>query len=154
MTDVEIVVRFFAFRDKDTISGSVRGMLDDVTSKNRFATEKELTELRKEFEDALDLCVSVFGDQVFRLPPQEEGTKAKLSRPLFDAEMVAMHLHRDRKEEITERSDAIKEEVLRLARPHAATYDLIVGRANTSASIKERIEAVSATILRVLDGTA
>lgn len=154
MTDVEIVVRFFAFRDKDQISGSVRAMLDDVTKENRYATNEQIDELRKDFENALDACVSVFGDAIFRLPAQGENGRPKLSRPLFDAEMVAMYLHRDRAEEIFERADEIRDAVLGLAHVETATYELMVGRANTAASIKERIETVSDAIVRVLDGNA
>lgn len=154
MTDVEIVVRFFAFREKANISGSVRGMLDDVTKANRYSTEADLNMLRQDFENALDMCVVVFGDQIFRLPAQNENGKSKLSRPLYDAEMVAMHMHRHRKGEIVERAEDIKVEVLGLAANGTTTYDLMVGRANTASSIKSRIEAVSDAIVRVLDGNA
>ncbi|WP_286799489.1 DUF262 domain-containing protein [Oceanicaulis sp. UBA2681] len=154
MTDVEIVVRFFAFKDKDSISGSVRGMLDDVTKRNRYASENELAKLREDFEVALDMCVEVFGDDVFRLPPQGAAGRPKLSRPLFDAEMVGMYLHRERKDEIFSRSDRLKTEILGLATDGAESYELMVGRANTASSIKDRIEAVSEAIVRVLDGNA
>lgn len=154
MTDVEIVVRFFAFKDKDSISGSVRGMLDDVTKRNRYANEADLAQLREEFEAALDMCVRVFGDDVFRLPLQGAGGKSKLSRPLFDAEMVGMHLHRARRDEIVARSEDVKAEILGLAADGAENYELMVGRANTATSIKDRIEAVSQAIVRVLDGNA
>lgn len=154
MTDVEIVVRFFAFRDKDAVSGSVRGMLDQVTKDNRNASEKQLLTFRHDFEDALDTCTKVFGDDVFRLPPQTENGRPKLSRPLYDAEMVAMHLHRDRKEDIVRHAASVKAEVLGLAKVGARTYELMVGRANTAASIKDRIGAVSGATMRVLDGNA
>lgn len=154
MADVEIVIRFFAFRDKDKIAGSVRGMLDNITKKHRHASEAELKTFRYDFETALDMCIRVFGSDVFRLPAQAGGGKSKLSRPLFDAEMVSMHLHRDRKDEIYQKATRVKAAVLGLAKVGAPTYDLMVGRANTSASIKSRIEEVSKAILGVLDGGA
>ncbi|MEQ1694344.1 MAG: DUF262 domain-containing protein [Hyphomicrobiaceae bacterium] len=154
MTDVEIVVRFFAFRDKENISGSVRGMLDNITKKHRHATTAELASFRQDFETALDMCVKVFGEETFRLPAPKGAEKSKLSRPLFDAEMVAMHLQRERKDDVVKRASEIKSAVLGLTEINASTYGLMIGRANTASSIKSRIEAVSDAIVRVLDGHA
>lgn len=152
MADVEIVVRFFAFRDVAEISGSVRGMLDATTKKYRFATESELNLLRQDFEGALRLCVNVFGAEAFRLPTSDG--KTRLSRPLFDAEMVSMHQLRERRVSIIEKADEVKLAVMGLAMAGAETYELMVGRANTSSSIKSRIEAVCRAIVGVLDGQA
>lgn len=154
MADVEIVIRFFAFKDKDAISGSVRGMLDDVMKTNRHASEQELTAFREDFVDALNTCIEVFQENVFRLPPHVDNGKPKLSRPLFDAEMAAMYSHRHRKQEILDQAAEIRDAVAGLAEVGSKSYDLMVGRANTAASIKERIETVSRAIERVLDGDA
>ncbi len=147
MTDAEIILRFFAFSNLEEISGSVRGMLDKTMQKYRHCTDEERNGYRKDFIDSLTLCTDVFGDQVFRLPAKDGGGKSTLSRPLYDAEMVAMHTLRARAQDIREKSDEISDAVLALTKPDSKDYELMVGRGNTAATIKERIERVIEVVL-------
>jgi hypothetical protein len=146
MLDVEIVLRFFAFRNDEGISGSVRGMLDGTMKTLRNPDASFLVELRAEFTEALDTARAVFGDQVFRLPPPTGRTRGTLSRPLYDAEMVALYRLRDKRDAIVEKAAEISKAVLALAMPDSPSYDLIVGRGNTAALVKERISLVYETI--------
>ena len=152
MSDVEIVIRFFAFKNPEAISGSVRSMLDETLKKNRHFNELELETCKKDFIKCLELCVSVYGRDVFRLPKNKSKNDSILSRPLYDAQMIGMYLHLDRHDEIIKNSAKIKEKMSLLTRPEGGHYDLMVGRANTSQSIKERIYAVSTMIEEVLNG--
>ncbi len=138
MTDVEIVLRFFAFYDVDKISGSVRSMLDGVMKRHKGASKDTATKLKKDFLDALEVSIEVMGDMVFRIPNTATG-RHTLSRPLFDAEMVAFHILKNRKNEIIKNRTAIRDAILQLASPESEHYDLIIGRANTAAAIKDRI---------------
>ena len=146
MLDVEIVLRFFAFREDATISGSVRGMLDNTMKNLRNPTEAALGLLKAEFTEALSTARAVFGNQVFRLPPPEGRPRGTLSRPLYDAEMVALHRLRDRRNEMLVKGAEISTAVHALAKPDSARYDLMVGRGNTAALIKERISLVQETV--------
>lgn len=146
MLDVEIVLRFFAFRDDGLISGSVRGMLDSAMKTLRNPDEALLAALRAEFTDALGTARAVFGDDVFRLPAAEGRARGALSRPLYDAEMVALYRLRDRRDEVLARAPQVAKAVMELAAPASPKYDLIVGRGNTAALIKERIALVEETI--------
>ncbi len=69
MTDVEIVLQFFAFRDPEKLSGSVRSMLDGTMRRLRRPTEAEVTQLRAEFTDTIAACRQIFAANTFRLPP-------------------------------------------------------------------------------------
>ena len=142
MADVEIVLRFFAFNEPDRISGSVRSMLDNTMKRYRHSEEEEIAQLRSEFVIALDLCVTVFRDDVFRIPGVEANNKSRLSRPFFDAQMVGMHQLKDQRKTLIKKAKAIKSNVLSLASPKSDSYELIVGRANTAVAVKGRIEAV------------
>lgn len=150
MTDVEIVLRFFAFCDLDRVSGSVRAMLDGTMIRFKAANEGVVEASKTEFLFALDLCHEIFGNMVFRLPSASERRQPILSRPLFDAEMVAFHLLRDRHEEILLKKDEIKDAILGLASPESNDYELMVGRANTATAIKDRILAVKAVVDELL----
>jgi len=147
MLDVEIVLRFFAFRNDNAISGSVRGMLDSTMKNLRNCDAAAIELLRGEFKDALSAARMLFGNQIFRLPPAEGKPRGNLSRPLYDAEMVALHRLRDRRDEIISKSTEISKAVLALATPDSESYELMVGRGNTAAFVKDRISLVEQTII-------
>lgn len=150
MIDVEIVLRFFAFQSHDRISGSVRSMLDNTMKLYRHADEEKIAELRQEFLETLALAKTVFGDDIFRLPDQEDGKPGKQSRPLYDAEMAALYRLKGQKTAIENAGAEIVNRVMALADPNAETYDLMVGRGNTAATIKKRIETVQGAIAEVI----
>lgn len=148
MLDVEIVLRFFAFRDDEKIAGSVRAMLDGTMRDLRRANDANIASLRSEFVETLATACEVFGDAVFRLPATKGKPKGPLSRPLYDAEMVALFRLRDHKKAILASKSVIAGSVLALASPGSAKYDLMVGRGNTAALIKERILLVQEVVVR------
>jgi hypothetical protein len=150
MTDVEIVLRFFAFRDLEKISGSVRSMLDGTMIRYKATSADIVATLKNEFLFSLELCHEIFGSMIFRLPTANDRRQSILSRPLFDAEMVAIHLLQDRHEEILRKKEQIKEAILGLAAPASNDYELMVGRANTATAIKDRILAVKAAVSELL----
>lgn len=151
MTDVEIVLRYFAFRETDKISGSVRAMLDNTMKRNRYCNSDDENRLKESFREALSVCIEVFGDMAFRLPDGGKSKSSKLSRPLFDAEMVAISMHMPNKTQILERKDAVRDAVLMLATPESEHYALMVGRGNTATTIKDRILKVYKVISDILN---
>ena len=150
MTDVEIVLRFFAFRDPKNIAGSVRSMLDGTMKRLRHPDASAIEILRTEFMEALELCAKLFGPHIFRLPPSD-GKPGKISRPLYDAEMIAVHNLRAYHDELLKNRQAIRGKILAMAAPDAETYDLVVGRGNTANAIRERIETVERTVRELID---
>ena len=153
MTDVEIVLRFFAFQEDAKISGSVRSMLDAVMKSNRNMNEKQIELSRRQFLDSLSLAREVFGDDTFRLPG-EDGGRGKLSKPLYDAQIVGLFRLFDRADEIRASAPAAKAAVMNLARIGNQKYELMVGRGNTAATIKDRIAEVTAAIRNAIDNGA
>ena len=150
MTDVEIVLRFFAFKEPKNIVGSVRTMLDNTMRRYRNAKPDDLKVLKNEFTDSLNLCVEVFGENVFCIPVGKSGNGGRLSRPLFDAQMVVMHLLRDRRSSIKKSSRDIRESMGKLARPGGSNYELLVGRDNTALAVRGRIEVVQKAICGII----
>jgi len=150
MLDVEIVLRFFAFRDDNLISGSVRAMLDNTMKSLRGADDAAISVMRADFVETLATALSVFGEALFRLPPPQGRTKGPLSRPIYDAEMVAIFRLRHRRDEILAKAPDVSASVLALASQGAEKYELMVGRGNTAALIRERIALVHDTIVSKL----
>ncbi|MEN5169597.1 DUF262 domain-containing protein [Brevundimonas pondensis] len=141
MLDCEIVLRYFSFRDRDHVIGSVKSMLDGAMKRHRHAGETEIASLETAFTSTLKNVVDIFGNQAFRLP-HPNGGQGTLSRPLYDAQMVATEMLAERAADLVARREAVIAAVHALARPDSESYDLIVGRANTAATIRERIDAV------------
>lgn len=152
MSDVEIVLRFFAFRHLENISGSVRSMLDDTLKNNRHPTDDELSEMEFSFKKCLSLCMKVYGEDVFRIMTQRTKNDSNLSKPFFDAQMIAMFLNLKDEHKIIENAKIIKDRTKALAIPGSESYELIVGKANTSSSIKDRIQIISNVISEVVNG--
>ncbi len=145
MTDVEIVLRFFTFQDDKKISGSVRSMLDAIMKSNRHMKPDEIEIARRQFRDTLNLARLVFGKDAFRLPGTGDGN-GKLSKPLYDAQIIALFRLQSRASDILASAPAIKNAVMNLARPNSDTYELMVGRGNTAGTIRDRIARVQNAI--------
>lgn len=151
MLDCEIVLRFFAFRDREHVQGSVRAILDDCMKRGRQLSKSEVESLKSRFIQSLELASTIFGSAVFRLPPTPGKSKGQLSRPLYDAEMIAIDSLLNRKEEMIAAAKKIVVAVSALAQPRSDAYDLIVGRANTSAALLARIDKVQNAITEAIE---
>lgn len=149
MSDVEIVLRFFAFMDEHNIVGSVRSMLDSTMMRNQKFKASDIELSAGKFRDTLSLVREVFGVDAFRLP-NDDAAKRRLSRPLYDAEMVAFFRLLSRADDIRAAAPAVKAAVMDLARPGSKSYELMVGRGNTAATIKLRIDTVKNAIIGVI----
>ncbi|MGE8143486.1 DUF262 domain-containing protein [Novosphingobium sp. NPDC080210] len=146
MLDCEIVLRFFAFRDHKHVQGAVRSILDNSMKRNRDLGEVEVIALRERFVEALETARLIFGTETFRLPPAAGKAQGLLSRPLYDAQMVAIDQLIDRKQELLDQAPKIRESIQALASPGSEAYELIVGRANTASAILARINLVREAI--------
>lgn len=149
MLDCEIALRFFAFRDPRKITGSVRSILDRCMRENRYIEGNEAQVLRERFEASLDLAIAVFGDAAFRI--YDGGQPTKLSRPLFDAEMIAFDRNLAHAETLIEKRAEIVVCIQQITHPNSEHYPLIVGRANTADAIKKRIDLVANIVLETIN---
>ncbi len=147
MTDCEIVLRFFAFRNKERIKGSVRSILDNCMEDHRNIDNVTRDKWRAEFVERLKLAKAVFGADTFRIE-DEEGYKAT-SQPLYDAVMVAVDRLYSRRGELL-RGRAQIANKLRTRLKNEKFYELITGRPNTADSVKSRLDAVTRLFLKCI----
>jgi Protein of unknown function DUF262 len=136
MKDCEIVLRFFAFRDSDRIKGSVRSILDGYMKENMNAEDQALYQLREAFLNSLRIAYAIFGERTFRV--YDSGGKWVLSRPLFDAVMVAVERLALHEAKLVARKKKIQTS-LRKALSRQRVYEIVVGRPNTAKATKARI---------------
>lgn len=139
MSDCEIVLRFFAFRDKTKIKGAVKKILDDCMEREQNITEHQAKEYETLFIERLDACNKIFEATTFKLP--EDKSSMKLSQPLFDAVMVAVDRLYSRKDELIPKRKKIQSDFSK-ALKDKNNYELVVGKPGTADAIKRRSDFV------------
>jgi hypothetical protein len=143
MIDCEIVLRFFAFRKRSRIKGSVRRILDNCMKDHQNAPPDEIATMAWDFESRLEVAHDVFGDRTFRY--KEADRSWKLSQPLCDAVMVALDRLWSQKDKVRKRKTAVGKAVTKLFSDDDA-YAIIVGRPNTAKAIRARIDLLTSTV--------
>lgn len=142
MADCQAILRVFALRDDANISGSMKVILDRCMKNNLGLTPEDLEPMRKQFIDVLKTSTSFFEGQAFLLPPNDKG-KQRVSLAFFDAVMVAVWRRYDRLAQMQDASVQIKQNMVKTL---ADNLEALTGKANTAASIKERIKVVGMAI--------
>jgi len=136
MQDCEIVLRFFALREKSNIKGSVRSMLDRCMEERLEITDEEIADLRDTFRSRLKLAYDIFGNRVFRF---KENGNWHLSQTLYDGVMVALdRLWTKRDRLLSSRARIVSDVAHLLARK--SPFEVIVGRPNTAKAVRKRME--------------
>ena len=141
MADCQIVLRYFAFKDPKYVVGSTRAILDNCMARLRTAPEKDIQAMRKDFSEVLDVCLQIFGAKAFRVAAAKS-KKGRLSRPLFDAEMIAVHRLLDQRADLIKKKSKIVDAIHAVTQEGTKTYEVIVGRPNTALAIRARIDLV------------
>lgn len=138
MIDCQIVLRFFAFRERQHVSGSIRSMLDGCMERNRYLGPAQIKLARNDFLSRLTLVHDIFGPNAFRLPVSENN---RYSRPLSDAVMIACDRLWGSASKLKSQKLALRTKLAKLlASPKS--YAVIVGRPNTSKALLGRIKLV------------
>ena len=137
MEDCEIVLRFFAFRKRSNVRGSVRSMLDRCMQEHLNASVTEITELADAFVSRLKLAYELFGGQVFKY--EDENGRWLLSQPLYDGIMVALDRLWPQREQIKAARIRSAAKIQKLLKKKSA-FEVIVGRPNTAKAVLKRID--------------
>lgn len=95
MRDVELVLRYFTFRnDWDTFSGGMAKRLDRFMTDHQKATKAELTAMQVDFEYKLSQIQAAYGEHAFRrYTPETKTWRKPIVAALFDAQMFSIGDH-------------------------------------------------------------
>lgn len=109
MEDVELVLRYFAYRHLSSMSTlSQEAFLDNfLIQANKFDNET-LCGLRKEFEEATELLYAIFQDDAFLMP---SGTRSKVTptKTIYDPLMQSISKVLDKKELLLPKAEELRE---------------------------------------------
>ncbi|ESX90599.1 hypothetical protein X756_00720 [Mesorhizobium sp. LSHC412B00] len=89
MDDAEYVLRFLTLQDRfDQFSGSLVKEMDDFMRRNQRADTGEINDLAHKFQDAIERCNAIWGDNAFRRP-EGAGWRDQTLAGMYDAQMIA-----------------------------------------------------------------
>lgn len=142
MGDCQLVLRSFALMDDNQISGSMRGILDRCMQENRNISQIEIEAKRNAFSEVIKACEDMFGELAFRLLPDKSGRR-RVSAALYDATTVSLMRRIDKLPELFKKGEEIQKRIEALLNSQP---DLMTGQANTSSSIKGRLEAIGSIL--------
>lgn len=136
MTDCEIILRYFAFKEKGNIKGSAKSILNDYMERHQNLADAKIDGMRVEFLNRLRLAHRVFGELTFKVP-KKKTAGWKPSHSMFDATMIALDALYASKDDLIANKLVIRKGLSKLFQ-NENNHAVIVGRPNTSAAIRER----------------
>lgn len=106
MEDVELVLRFFAYRFIDSLTGTVEIFLDDYLKNANNFPEETLDGLEKLFNDTIDIVYEIFGKKAF-LPPKYKRQTNKPQKTIYDPLMQSVAKYTEYKDKLISNADSI-----------------------------------------------
>lgn len=138
MDDVELVLRFFAYRFIDTFSGTVEDFLDMYLKQANMFSETTTQELEKLFNETVDITYGLFGDQAF-VSPVYERQVTKPQKTIYDPLMQSIAKHIEFKDKLLLAAEDIQNS--KYDSPITVNGEKLFDGRNTIPSIvKQRIE--------------
>lgn len=129
MEDVELVLRFFAFRQKHKLHKSTVPLsvyLDSYLRHGNGFGQATLQSLEQVFLNTIQLVEDAFGERAFWLVRQRRGNWSWLERPtttVYDALMAVLSRHLDQADFIRSKSQVLQEQIDPFYRTNYATFE-------------------------------
>lgn len=140
MQDVELVLRFFAFRHIDKWERiTLKQYLDCFLKAGNLLCEDVLNNYEKLFKDTCELAYNIFDDQAFCLLRVRDNEWKMYNRPtkvVFDPMMHVLSGYLENKESLLARKEEIKEEIEVFYKKY---YSLFGGRNTGKSDVQNRI---------------
>lgn len=152
MEDVELVLRFFAYRQKHQLhkGTSLTNYLDNYLRYGNRFPPSVLNSLADLFLRTTELVYQTFGEKAFWLYRQRAGKwywRDSVTTTIYDPMMYVLSNHVDRKDEILARREEINNG---LEEFYVENYDIFEGRNVNPSILKQREDKLEAFILRFI----
>ncbi|MEM8828086.1 MAG: DUF262 domain-containing protein [Cyanobacteria bacterium P01_G01_bin.19] len=149
MEDVELILRFFAFRHTDEFRNGIKGFLDLYMFKSLSFPNEDIEILRQIFVSTINLAKQIYNDQLFKpFDPQTEGWKDKSYKAYYDAVMVGFSRHLDSTDLLVERKSRIIEETKKLFQQDSRK--LFTGAGRSKADLQKRIRIFDDMLTKII----
>ncbi|QBY05145.1 DUF262 domain-containing protein [Thalassotalea sp. HSM 43] len=151
MYDVELVLRFFAYRQKHELhSGSLESYLDRYLEQGNYFEDEVRNALADLFNQTIDLAYELFGEQAFYMYRERQGKWAWYERAtvaIYDPMMLVLSQNLDNRVNLIAAKTDIQ---AALEEFYQTNYDAFGGRNVNEAALKEREELLANFIARFI----
>lgn len=155
MEDVELVLRFFAFRQiEQWDNNQLKSFLDSYLKQGNLFSKNLLTQLELIFTETTELLYNLFSDSALWLPRerQKSGKPSWViyeqpTKVLYDSLMYVLSSHLEKSELLLEQKEEIQIGLNELFKKEASLFK---GRFNKN-DITKRIEIIDSYINHILD---
>lgn len=149
MSDVEIVLRFFALRHNDHYTKGMHGFLDLYMARARNFPPQDLDVLRTLFLRTISLARNIYGAFVFRPYSPENGDwQSRAHKAFYDSVMVSLSKVLPQADILIGKKEQVLENTKKLFDDNPP--GTFTGRGNTKADIQDRIQKYSDMIHKLL----
>jgi hypothetical protein len=116
----------------------MQGFLDLYMMKSTLFSSDDLETLRLLFDSTINLAKNIYGDLIFRpYNPEAKEWQKSPQKAYYDAVMVSLSSHLNKKQTLIENRDAIINATKNMFEEHEV--GTFTGRGNTKADIQNRI---------------
>ncbi|MDP1666152.1 MAG: DUF262 domain-containing protein [Methylobacter sp.] len=141
MGDVELVLRFFAYRQRKNLQkGSLESYLDNYLEKGNYFSEELLKRLELLFIDTIKLAYEIFGEKAFFLYRKRKTGWSWYERPttaVYDPLMAVLSTNLSIRKSLLEKKDEINSEIEQF---YKENYEFFEGRNTNPSALEQRDE--------------
>ncbi|WP_351189883.1 DUF262 domain-containing protein [Shewanella sp. TB4-MNA-CIBAN-0142] len=149
MYDVELVLRFFAYRQKHNLhKNSLESYLDRYLEQGNYLSQNVLDGLADLFNATIDLAYDLFGEQAFQLYRERKGKWSWYDRStvaVYDPMMLILSQNLQHRVMLLDLKDEINNE---LELFYKENYEQFGGRNVNESALKEREDLLAGFITR------
>ena len=140
MEDVELVLRFFAYRFIDEVKGNtIEEFLDEYLKKANKFPKTTLDKLESLFTESIETIYQIFGEDAF-LPPVYERKVNTSQKTVYDPLMQSMAKNINKKKKLLQNAKKIRENKFKEEKIIIDGKKVFDGRDNIPSTIKIRIQ--------------
>ena len=149
MEDLELILRFFAFRHIDDFTKSLDRFLDSYMAESVVFSDNDIDLLKQIFTDTIKLANQIYEDQLFKpFDSHSKKWKNKSYKAYFDAVMVGFSRHLDHADFLVEQKLRIIEETKKLFKHKDSK--LFTGLGKSKKDLKTRIDLFDNMLAKII----
>ena len=137
MGDCELVLRYFALRNESNIRDSMKSMLDRTME--TVISKEDGARWRQNYQERFMFLYELFDSRPFRLPPDKDNGRDRVSAAMYDASMVAIDSNWEHRDDIRAAKENIQARMKKVMND-PENLPILTGQQNTASGILERIE--------------
>lgn len=149
MEDVELVLRFFAFRHAYNFRNGIEGFLNLYMIKSLGFSDEDIRILKQIFNNTMDLADQIYEENLFKpFDPRTKSWKNKSYKAFYDAVMVGISRYLTNADLLIARKNKIVEETKKLFEQDR--NKLFTGAGRTKADLQKRIDIFDDMLAKII----